>query len=42
MMMIAPAVAQAAAESGVALRPIKDLAAYREKLKNFVYASGTR
>jgi malate dehydrogenase (oxaloacetate-decarboxylating)(NADP+) len=41
MMMIAPAVAQAAAESGVALRPILDLQAYREKLKNFVYASGT-
>jgi malate dehydrogenase (oxaloacetate-decarboxylating)(NADP+) len=41
MMMIAPAVARAAAESGVAQRPIKDLAAYREKLKNFVYASGT-
>ena len=41
MMMIAPAVARAAAESGVALRPIKDLTAYREKLKNFVYASGT-
>jgi malate dehydrogenase (oxaloacetate-decarboxylating)(NADP+) len=33
MMMIAPAVAQAAAESGVAQRPIKDLAAYREKLQ---------
>jgi malate dehydrogenase (oxaloacetate-decarboxylating)(NADP+) len=41
MMMIAPAVAQAALESGVALRPIKDLDAYREKLKNFVYASGS-
>ncbi len=41
MMMIAPAVAQAAADSGVALRPIADMAAYREKLKNFVYASGT-
>ena len=41
MMMIAPAVAQAALESGVALRPIKDLDAYREKLKSFVYASGT-
>ena len=41
MMMIAPAVAQAAAESGVAQRPILDLVAYREKLKNFVYASGT-
>jgi malate dehydrogenase (oxaloacetate-decarboxylating)(NADP+) len=41
MMMIAPAVAQAALESGVAQRPITDLEAYREKLKNFVYASGT-
>jgi malate dehydrogenase (oxaloacetate-decarboxylating)(NADP+) len=41
MMKIAPAVAQAAAESGVALRPIKDLDAYREKLQGFVYASGT-
>jgi malate dehydrogenase (oxaloacetate-decarboxylating)(NADP+) len=41
MMMIAPAVAQAALESGVAQRPIQDLDAYREKLKSFVYASGT-
>ncbi len=41
MMMIAPAVAKAAAESGVALRPIADLEAYREKLKHFVFASGT-
>ncbi|WP_416559983.1 NADP-dependent malic enzyme [Limnohabitans sp. yimb22184] len=41
MMKIAPAVAKAAAESGVALRPIKDLDAYREKLQGFVYASGT-
>jgi malate dehydrogenase (oxaloacetate-decarboxylating)(NADP+) len=41
MVMIAPAVAQAAAESGVAQRPIADLEAYREKLKTFVYASGT-
>jgi malate dehydrogenase (oxaloacetate-decarboxylating)(NADP+) len=41
MMMIAPAVAQAAADSGVALRPITDLDAYRDKLKTFVYASGT-
>ena len=41
MMMIAPAVAQAAAESGVALRPIADLEGYRERLKTFVYASGT-
>ncbi|MEY4425926.1 MAG: hypothetical protein RL535_224, partial [Pseudomonadota bacterium] len=41
MMKIAPAVAQAAADSGVALRPIKDMAAYVEKLQAFVYASGT-
>ncbi|WP_332777889.1 NADP-dependent malic enzyme [Polaromonas sp.] len=41
MMKIAPAVAQAAADSGVALRPIPDLDAYREKLQSFVYASGT-
>ena len=41
MMMIAPAVAKAAAESGVAQRPIADLVAYRERLKTFVYASGT-
>ncbi|MCX8521923.1 MAG: phosphate acyltransferase, partial [Rhodoferax sp.] len=41
MMKIAPAVAQAAADSGVALRPIADLDAYREKLQTFVYASGT-
>ncbi|EHR73447.1 malic enzyme [Burkholderiales bacterium JOSHI_001] len=41
MMKIAPAVAQAAAESGVALRPVTDMAAYRDKLQTFVYASGT-
>jgi malate dehydrogenase (oxaloacetate-decarboxylating)(NADP+) len=41
MMKIAPAVAQAAADSGVALRPITDMDAYRERLQNFVYASGT-
>ena len=41
MMKIAPAVAQAAAESGVALRPILDMDAYRDRLQNFVYASGT-
>ena len=41
MMMIAPAVAQAAADSGVALRPIGDMDAYRERLQSFVYASGT-
>ncbi len=41
MMKIAPAVAQAAADSGVALRPIADMDAYREQLQSFVYASGT-
>ncbi len=41
MMKIAPAVARAAAESGVATRPVKDFDAYREKLQAFVYASGT-
>src|SRR5450755_946199 len=41
MMRIAPAVAGAAAESGVAARPIADMDAYREKLQTFVYASGT-
>ncbi len=41
MMKIAPAVARAAAESGVATRPIVDLDAYRDKLQSFVYASGT-
>ena len=41
MMKIAPAVAQAAADSGVASRPIADMAAYRERLQGFVYASGT-
>ena len=41
MIKIAPAVAQAAAESGVALRPILDMDAYRQKLQSFVYASGT-
>lgn len=41
MIKIAPAVAQAAAESGVAQRPIADMDAYRDKLQTFVYASGT-
>ena len=41
MIKIAPAVAQAAADSGVALRPITDMEAYRERLQSFVYASGT-
>ncbi len=41
MIKIAPAVAKAAADSGVALRPITDFDAYRERLQSFVYASGT-
>ena len=41
MMKIAPAVAKAAASSGVALRPITDMDAYIERLQSFVYASGT-
>ena len=41
MMKIAPAVAQAAADSGVAQSPITDMVAYCERLQSFVYASGT-
>jgi malate dehydrogenase (oxaloacetate-decarboxylating)(NADP+) len=37
---VAPAVAQAAMESGVATRPIADLAAYRQQLNEFVYHTG--
>ena len=37
-----PAVAKAAAESGVASRPIVDMEAYRQKLSRFVYHSGRR
>jgi len=37
---IAPAVAKAAMESGVATRPIEDFDAYREKLSGFVFRSG--
>jgi malate dehydrogenase (oxaloacetate-decarboxylating)(NADP+) len=36
---IAPAVAKAAMESGIATRPITDFAAYRQKLSEFVYNS---
>jgi len=38
---IAPAVAKAAMESGVATRPIADLDAYGQRLLQFVYHSGT-
>src|SRR5205085_2914732 len=37
---VAPAVAQAAMESGVATRPIADVEAYRQSLSQFVYQSG--
>ena len=37
---IAPAVAKAAMDSGVATRPITDFKAYREKLSSFIYRSG--
>jgi malate dehydrogenase (oxaloacetate-decarboxylating)(NADP+) len=40
MIKIAPAVARAAQDSGVARRPIADWQAYAEKLQSFVYASG--
>ncbi|MGB3288437.1 MAG: NADP-dependent malic enzyme [Burkholderiaceae bacterium] len=37
---IAPAVAEAAARSGVARRPIQDIEAYRQKLMTLVYHTG--
>ena len=37
---IAPAVAKAAMDSGVAARPIEDFAAYRQRLTQFVFRSG--
>jgi len=40
ILRIAPAVAKAAAESGVATRPIADLDAYRQSLNRFVYQTG--
>jgi len=40
ILRIAPAVAQAAAESGVATRPIADMEAYRQQLSRFVYQTG--
>lgn len=41
ILRIAPAVAQAAMDSGVATRPIEDFAAYEEELGRFVFRSGT-
>jgi malate dehydrogenase (oxaloacetate-decarboxylating)(NADP+) len=40
ILRIAPAVAQAAVESGVAERPIQDMDAYRASLERFVYQTG--
>ena len=40
ILRIAPAVAQAAMNSGVARRPIADMAAYQDSLKRFVFRSG--
>jgi malate dehydrogenase (oxaloacetate-decarboxylating)(NADP+) len=40
ILRIAPAVAKAAAESGVATRPIEDLETYRQHLTRFVYQTG--
>jgi malate dehydrogenase (oxaloacetate-decarboxylating)(NADP+) len=37
---LAPAVAQAAMDSGIATRPITDCAAYKEKLSQFVFRTG--
>jgi malate dehydrogenase (oxaloacetate-decarboxylating)(NADP+) len=41
LIKIAPAVAKAAEDSGVATRPIKDMQAYADSLQQFVYRSGT-
>ena len=40
IVQIAPAVAKAAMDSGVATRPIEDFDAYRDSLQQFVYHSG--
>ena len=40
MLRIAPAVAKAAMESGVATRPIEDFDAYHDRLNRFVFRSG--
>ena len=40
ILKVAPAVAQAAMDSGVATRPITDMDAYRAKLNDFVYHTG--
>jgi malate dehydrogenase (oxaloacetate-decarboxylating)(NADP+) len=40
ILMVAPAVAKAAMDSGVATRPIADMDAYRNQLNDFVYHTG--
>jgi malate dehydrogenase (oxaloacetate-decarboxylating)(NADP+) len=40
LVKLAPAVARAAMESGVAARPIEDMRAYEEKLGTFIYRTG--
>jgi len=40
ILKIAPAVAQAAVESGVATRPIADMEAYKEQLSRFIFQTG--
>lgn len=40
LVKLAPAVARAAMESGVAARPIEDMGAYEEKLGTFIYRTG--
>jgi len=40
LVMLAPAVAKAAMDSGIAQRPIADLEAYEEKLGQFIYRTG--
>jgi malate dehydrogenase (oxaloacetate-decarboxylating)(NADP+) len=40
LVSLAPAVAKAAMDSGVATRPIADMSAYRERLSQFVYRTG--
>jgi malate dehydrogenase (oxaloacetate-decarboxylating)(NADP+) len=41
MIKLAPAIARAAEESGVALRPVEDIPAYVERLQQLVYHSGS-
>ncbi|QWF17715.1 NADP-dependent malic enzyme [Lysobacter capsici] len=40
LVMLAPAVAKAAMDSGVATRPITDMDAYEEKLSQYIYRTG--